>query len=86
MRQVTRRSWLPRASAYIPFMSTLLVFVIVLAMAATAFVLVKGVVAMASGKDVGGVKQQKAMRQRVMYQALAIVFIVLLLMMTRGGN
>lgn len=67
-------------------MSTLLVIIIVLAMLATAFVLVKGVVAMASGKDIGGVKQQKLMRQRVFLQAFAIVFVVLFLMMARGGN
>ncbi len=67
-------------------MSTLLIIIIVLAMLATAFVLVKGVVAMASGKDIGGVKQQKLMRQRVFLQAFAIVFVVLFLMMARGGN
>lgn len=67
-------------------MSTLLIIVIVLAMLATAFVLVKGVVAMASGKDIGGVKQQKLMRQRVFLQAGAIVFVMLFLMLARADG
>lgn len=64
-------------------MSTLFIILIVLAMAGTAFVLVKGVLAMASGKDIGGVKQQKLMRQRVFLQAVAVVLVVLVLMMSR---
>ena len=67
-------------------MSTLLVILIVLAMAATAFVLVKGVVAMASGKDLGGVKQQKLMRQRVFYQAIAVVLVMVLLLLARSNS
>ena len=67
-------------------MSTMLVILIIAAMLATAFVLVKGVVAMASGKDVGGVKQQKLMRQRVFYQAIAVVLVVLFLMLARSNG
>ncbi len=67
-------------------MSTLLIILIVLAMLGTAFVLVKGVVAMASGKDIGGVKQQKLMRQRVFLQAAAVVFVMLFLMMAGAGR
>ena len=67
-------------------MSTLFAILIVIAMAATAFVLVKGVIAMASGKDIGGVKQQKAMRQRVFYQAIAIVFVMLFLLLSRANG
>ena len=59
---------------------------IVVAMAATAYVLVKGVIAMASGKDIGGVKQQKAMRQRVFYQAIAIVIVMLILLLARSNG
>ena len=67
-------------------MSAFLTILLVLAMLATAFVLVKGVIAMASGKDLGGVRQQKAMRQRVFYQAIAIVIVMLLLLLARPGG
>jgi len=67
-------------------MNTLLLILLVLAMGATAFVLVKGVIAMASGKDIGGVRQQKAMRQRVMFQAIAIIIVVLILMLARSNG
>ena len=42
-------------------------------MAATAYVLVRGVIAMASGKDVTGEQQQNYMRKRVLFQAVAVV-------------
>ena len=67
-------------------MSAFLTILLVLAMLATAFVLVKGVIAMASGKDLGGVRQQKAMRQRVFYQAIAIVIVMLLLLLARPNG
>ena len=67
-------------------MSTLFIVFIVLAMLATAFVLVKGVLAMASGKDIGGVRQQKLMRQRVFLQAGAIVFVMLFLLLARSNG
>lgn len=72
--------------AYMTTMSALLIILIVLAMFGTAFVLVKGVVAMASGKDIGGVRQQKLMRQRVLLQAGAIVFVMLFLLLSRSGG
>ena len=53
---------------------------LLLAMAATAYVLVRGVIAMASGKDVTGEQQQAWMRKRVLFQAVAIVLIILILM------
>ena len=49
------------------------------AMAATAYVLVRGVIAMASGKDVTGEQQQNWMRKRVLFQAIAIVIVALIL-------
>lgn len=66
-------------------MTPLLILLIVLAAGATAFVLVRGVLAMASGKDIGGARQQKAMRQRVLFQAVAIILVTLLLLMARPG-
>lgn len=67
-------------------MSTILIVLIVLAALATGFVLVRGVMAMASGKDIGGVRQQKLMRQRVKLQFAAIAFAALLLLLSRSGT
>jgi hypothetical protein len=60
-------------------MTPILMILLVLAMAATAYVLVRGVIAMASGKDVTGEQQQKWMQRRVLFQALAIVVVILIL-------
>ena len=65
-------------------MNTLLLILLLLAMAATAYVLVRGVIAMASGKDVTGQQQQNYMRKRVLFQAVAIVLVVLILLI--AGN
>ena len=56
-----------------------LLILLVLAMAATAYVLVRGVVLMASGKDVTGEQSQQWMRKRVLFQAAAIVLVILIL-------
>lgn len=61
-------------------MNTLLIILLVLAMAATAYVLVRGVIAMASGKDTTGQQQQDWMRKRVLYQGVAIAIVALILM------
>jgi len=65
-------------------METLLIILVVLAAGATLFVLVKGVIGMAQGKDVTGARSQDLMRKRVMFQAAAIVFVVLLLLISTG--
>ena len=62
-------------------MSTTLIILLVLAMAATAYVLVRGVIAMASGKDVTGQQQQDWMRKRVLFQAVAVVLVALILIL-----
>ena len=67
-------------------METLLIILIVLAAGATLFVLVKGVIGMAQGKDVTGARSQDLMRKRVMFQAGTIVLVVLLLLMASGGR
>ena len=67
-------------------MQTLLIIFIILAAGATLFVLVKGVIGMAQGKDLTGVRSQALMRKRVMFQAIAIVFVVLLLLMASGRS
>ncbi|HEY0626788.1 MAG TPA: HIG1 domain-containing protein [Allosphingosinicella sp.] len=67
-------------------MQTILIILIVLSAAATLFVLVKGVIGMAQGKDVTGMRSQDLMRKRVMFQALAIIFVVLLLLLASGNG
>ena len=67
-------------------MQTLLIPLIILAAGATLFVLVKGVIGMAQGKDVTGQRSQDLMRKRVMFQAIAIILVVLLLILAGGGG
>ena len=56
-----------------------LIVLLVLAMGATAYVLVRGVIAMASGKDLTGEQQQNYMRKRVLFQGIAIVIVIAIL-------
>ena len=67
-------------------MSTVMIILLVVAMAATAYVLIRGVMAMASGQDVTGEQQQKWMRKRVLYQAVAIVIVALILIMAGASG
>ncbi len=67
-------------------MSIALFILLVIAMAATAYVLVRGVIAMASGKDVTGQAQQDLMRKRVLFQAVAIVLVALILIVAGGSR
>jgi hypothetical protein len=67
-------------------MQTFLMILVVLAALATLYVLVKGVIGMAQGKDVTGVRSQSLMRQRVMLQAVAIIFVILFIMVARGSG
>lgn len=60
-------------------MSVFLLILVVLFALATLFVLIKGVVGMAQGKDVTGQRSQDLMRKRVMLQAVAIIFVILFL-------
>jgi FlaG/FlaF family flagellin (archaellin) len=52
-------------------MTIILIIALVAAMAATAYVLVRGVMAMASGKVGNQEQQQQWMRKRVLYQGIA---------------
>jgi hypothetical protein len=67
-------------------MSILLVIALVAAMAATVYVLVRGVIAMANGKDVTGEVQQNYMQKRVLFQGIAIVIVILILVLASGGR
>ena len=67
-------------------MSITLIFLLLLAMAATAYVLVRGVVAMATGGATLASAQQHEtwMRKRVLYQAIAVMLVALILVV--AGN
>ena len=65
-------------------MTILLIVLIVAAMAATAYVLVRGVISMASGNGLNGAAQQNWMRKRVLYQGIAIALVVLIFIVAGG--
>lgn len=65
-------------------MNILLIILLVGLMGATLYVLVRGVMAMASGKDVTGQAQQNWMRKRVLYQGFAIMIVALILLLASG--
>ncbi len=67
-------------------MSTVMIILLVAAMGATAYVPVRGVIAMASGKDVTGERQQAWMRKRVLFQAVAIVLGALILVVAGASK
>jgi hypothetical protein len=67
-------------------MDVFLFILIAIAAGATLFVLAKGVIGMAQQKDLTGARSQALMRKRVMYQAIAIVFVVLFLLVAGGRS
>ncbi|HEX8365482.1 MAG TPA: HIG1 domain-containing protein [Allosphingosinicella sp.] len=67
-------------------MQTLLIILIVLGAGATLYVLVRGVIGMAQGKDITGQRSQELMRKRVLFQGLTIVLVILVLLLMRGGG
>ena len=67
-------------------MNAILFILLLIAMAAVVYVLVRGVIAMANGKDVSGEIQQGYMQKRVLYQAIAIVIVVLILALASGRS
>ena len=67
-------------------MDVFLFILILVAAGATLFVLAKGVIGMASQKDLTGQRSQELMRKRVMYQAVAIVLVVLFLLVISGRS
>ena len=65
-------------------MTILLAAALILMMGAVLFVLVKGVIGMAQQKDISGARSQELMRKRVLYQAIAIVIAIVLLLVAGG--
>jgi uncharacterized membrane protein len=67
-------------------MRIVLLILLLLAMAGVVYVLVRGVIAMASGSDMTGEQSQKWMQRRVFFQAVAIVIVVLLLVIAGASK
>ena len=63
-----------------------LLILLLAAMAGVVYVLVRGVIAMASGKDVTGEQSQMWMRRRVLFQAVAIVIVILILVLASASS
>jgi hypothetical protein len=65
----------------------ILLFILIFAMAgATLFILVKGVIGMAQGKDLTGQRSQQLMRKRVLFQAVTIILVILFLLLASGRH
>jgi len=67
-------------------MRILLLVLLLLAMAGVVYVLVRGVMAMASGRDVTGEQSQKWMQRRVLFQAVAIILVILILVVAGASS
>jgi hypothetical protein len=66
-------------------MNAVLIIFMVIAALATLGVLARGIITMARGKDITGAQSNKMMSYRVAFQALAIIFIVILFLINRPG-
>jgi NADH:ubiquinone oxidoreductase subunit 6 (subunit J) len=63
-----------------------LLILLLLLMAGVVYVLVRGVIGMASGKDLSGQQSQKWMQRRVLLQAAAIVVVILILIVAGSSS
>ncbi len=82
----------PRYTA--PMDKTIFLILIIATMAGTVFWLVRGIVAFlrtsqadlqSGGINQSGLRQNKAMRMRILFQAIAVILVILLLVMSRGS-
>jgi len=67
-------------------MPTVLLILVIIAALATLYILVKGVINMAQGRDITGERSQALMRKRVMFQAVAIVLVILFLLVAKSAS
>ena len=67
-------------------MRIVLLILLLLAMASVVYVLVRGVIAMASGEDMTGERSQMWMRRRVIFQAVAVVLVILILVVASSAS
>ena len=74
--------------------NTIFFFLILAAMVATVVALVRGIIVFlrtteadlkGGGVSQSGLKQNKAMRIRIAFQAIAVILVILLLIMSRGS-
>ena len=63
-----------------------LLLLLIVAMAGVLYVLVRGVIAMASGKDVTGEQSQMWMRRRVLFQGVAVVIVILIIALAGAAS
>jgi predicted small integral membrane protein len=66
-------------------MNAALIALIVVAALLAAYVLVRGILLMASGKDLTGARSNRLMTMRVAFQALAILLVVILFLLSKRG-
>ena len=75
-------------------MNTIFMLLIIAAMIATVVALVRGIIAFlrtseadlkAGGVNQSGLRQNRMMRMRIAFQAIAVILVILLLMMGRGS-
>ena len=77
-------------------MTTFLTILIILAALAAVGALVRGIIIFlrtshmdvhggGDGPSVSGLRQNKMMRMRILFQALAVIFVILLLLLSRGS-
>jgi hypothetical protein len=64
-------------------MQTMLIIFMIAAALATLGVLARGIVIMARGRDITGEQSNRMMSLRVAFQALAILFIIILFLVNR---
>jgi hypothetical protein len=76
-------------------MQTFLAILLILAMLATLFALVRGIIQFlktstedlhGTGVSQSGLKQNRAMRMRIFFQAAAVLIVILLLMLAGSRN
>jgi len=67
-------------------MNWLLIILLIAAMGATGYALVRGVITMASGKVGSSEQQQQWMRKRVLFQGIAIVIVALILIVAGASK
>jgi hypothetical protein len=66
-------------------MNAIVIALIVLGLGATAYVLVRGIVTMARGKDISGEQSNRLMSYRVALQFATILLVVLLIVLVKSG-
>lgn len=67
-------------------MAPILMILLAIVMAGVVYVLVRGVISMASGKDVTGEQSQMWMRRRVLFQAVAVIIVILILIVAGSAS